>query len=70
MAEKTKRTGPSRSYPDAVYALAFNLYRGQNKTAIETAALINAKELCDRIDSTQVAYLAKVGESDTLRETI
>lgn len=64
MAEKAKRTGPKRKYPDAIYSLAYQMFRVQNMTAIETAKALNAKDLCERIDSTMVPYLAKIGNAD------
>jgi hypothetical protein len=64
MEEKAKRQGPPRKYPDIIYTLAYDLYKVQRMTAVNTAAAINAKEICDRIDSTQVPILAKIGRKD------
>ena len=63
MGEETKRKkGPARRYPDSVYVLAFELHREQGKSVMATAQAINAKELCDRLDSQQIRSLAFIGE--------
>ncbi len=64
MQEKSSKTGPRRKYPDAIYALAYQLYIVEDKPASAVAAAINAKEITDRIDGTQVQSLARIGQKD------
>jgi len=61
MAEKTKK-GPPRKHPDSAYVLAYELFVVQDLSAFETAKSINAKEICDRLDSQHIRSMAAVGK--------
>jgi hypothetical protein len=61
MDETTKRTGPALKFPEAMYLLAYELYRVAGLSAPRVAESINAKEIGPRIDGTQVKNLAKIG---------
>jgi len=61
MDETAKRTGPALKFPEAMYVLAYELYRVAGLSAPRVAEAINVKELGERIDGTQVKNLAKIG---------
>jgi hypothetical protein len=65
--EKQKKSGPRRRYPDVIYRLAHELYNVANLSLVEAARAINAKDLGEQIDGTQIRYLAEIGKKDAAK---